>query len=150
MTSPHLTKINLTPNDVVNTNLTFLSDSEYDVVETKLKTRKRIKRESEDDLQRAIDEFPYDEPLHDQCAYWMHAFAGKHFFPDANHRTALATLRATLRENGIEVDNIPRKKTVETIKESKRIRRNLDIDMGSLYNEDEMYELWKDYFEEVV
>ncbi len=140
----------VTPEDFIRTNLEFLSTSEYDVVETSLKTRKQIKRVSRTDIRRALDSFPLDDPLQSQCAHWMHAFAGKHFFPDANHRTALATLRATLRQNGVEVGRWPQELTEETVERSKQARRNLDIDMSNLFKEDDMYAVWLDYFEEVL
>lgn len=88
--------------------------------------------------------------MESQCAHWMHAFAGKHFFPDANHRTALATVRATLRQNDVEVGRWPQERTERAVEESKRVRRSLDIDMSNLYSKDGMYHVWLDYFEEVL
>lgn len=44
-----------------------------------------------------IEKFPTDRPLPEQCALWMHAVIGKHFFDDANHPTAVALLRKLLR-----------------------------------------------------
>ena len=38
------------------------------------------------------------------CALELFAVVGKHFFPDANHRTAVAMLITLLQENGIDYE----------------------------------------------
>jgi len=55
----------------------------------------------------------------------MHAVAGEHFFPDANHRTAAATLRRLLRENGIDPGEWPVEETEQALVESHRVRREI-------------------------
>jgi len=70
--------------------------------ESFLEQRKEIWRVRNGDLERVLEEFPTDRPLPEQCALWIHALVGKHFFPDANHRTAIVTLRKLLRDNGME------------------------------------------------
>jgi len=73
--------------------------------ESFLEQRKEIWRVRNGDLERVLEEFPTDRPLPEQCALWIHALVGKHFFPDANHRTAIVTLRKLLRDNGMEPEN---------------------------------------------
>jgi hypothetical protein len=67
------------------------------------KTKGRIWNVKDFELDRVIDEFPIYEPLVQQCGHWVRAICGKHFFPDANHRTAMASLNALLKLNGIQV-----------------------------------------------
>jgi hypothetical protein len=67
------------------------------------KTKRRIWNVKDFELRRVIDEFPICEPLVQQCGHWVRAICGKHFFPDANHRTAMASLNALIRLNGIQV-----------------------------------------------
>ena len=64
--------------------------------------RRRIWNVRNGDLRRVLEGFPKAEPVREQYALWMHAVVGKHFFPDANHRTAVAMLRTLLQENGID------------------------------------------------
>ncbi|AHZ21983.1 hypothetical protein E6P09_07665 [Haloferax mediterranei ATCC 33500] len=102
------------------------------------------------DIKRVLDDFPRDEPLLDQCAFWMHAVVGKHFFPDANHRTAIALLRQLLVENGINPGKWSPERTRQARDESHRVRREIEpIRLDSLYVRDELWEVWKRYFEDV-
>lgn len=41
-------------------------------------------------IQRIAQHFPYDWPLHEQCAYLLRAYSGLQLYPDANHRTGMA------------------------------------------------------------
>lgn len=103
------------------------------------------------DLRDVLREFPTDESLVDQCALWMHAVVGKHFFPDANHRTAIALLRRLLQENGIEPGNWPVERTRKARDESHEVRAELpSIEMDSLYERDPLFEVWRCYFEDVL
>lgn len=137
------------------TNLSFLQmdEMEYDVMpgRTKLRTRKEIRRVTDDNLNRLFEEFPTETLLHEQCALWVHAVAGKHYFPDANHRTAIATLRELLQENGLdEYVHWPERFPAEAITESKTIRGELSIDLSTLYRRDELFEHWLNFFDEAV
>jgi prophage maintenance system killer protein len=81
----------------------------------------------------------------------MHAVVGKHFFPDANHRTAIALLRQLLRENGIEPGKWPVERTKRVRDESHDVRAELPpIQMDTLYERDDLFELWRAYFTDVL
>lgn len=69
-----------------------------------------------------LNEFPRDERLREQCALWMHAVVGKHFFPDANHRTAVALLRKLLFENQISYKRWSADRLRQARKNSRLIR----------------------------
>lgn len=103
------------------------------------------------DLRRVLREFPTEEPLVDQCALWMHAIVGKHFFPDANHRTAIVLLRRLLRDNGIEPGEWSIERTKQARADSHEVRAELPpIRMDTLYERDELFELWRRYFKDVL
>lgn len=99
------------------------------------------------DLDRVMREFPTKEPLSQQCAHWVRAIIGLHFFPDANHRTAMATLNLLLELNGIERFKWKDDQYQETIFKSKLIRKHIiDVWFDNLWSEDELYHLWHRYF----
>ncbi|WP_255194091.1 Fic family protein [Natronobeatus ordinarius] len=130
-----------------------MSDSHYDVLphQTREELRRRIWNVRNGDLQRVLDGFPTDEPLVEQCALWMHAVVGKHFFPDANHRTAIVLLRQLLRDNGIDPGEWPIERTKEARRESHEVCREIPpVRLDALYERDELYGVWKRYFEEVL
>lgn len=119
--------------------------------ETQAELREEIWRVRNGDLQRVLDEFPTDECLIDQCALWVHAVAGKHFFPDANHRTAIALLRRLLRQNGIETGSWPSDLTRHVRDESHRVRAAIEpVHLDTLYRKDALFALWRAYFETVL
>ena len=102
-------------------------------------------------LRRVLREFPTNEPLVDQCAFWMHAVVGKHFFPDANHRTAMALLRRLLRDNNIEPGKWPIERTKRVRDESHAVRAELSrITIDRLYERDDLFEVWRQYFDDVL
>lgn len=138
----------LSPENFIQTNLTFFRETEYDDYGDPMSTRKEIKRTDKSDLQRVLNQFPDDREVDRQCALWMQAVAGKHFFPDANHRTAIALLKQILRENQI-LEEWDVETAYEILSESKRARREADITMSDIYTEDELYEVWKSYFEDL-
>jgi prophage maintenance system killer protein len=145
----------ISPGDIRTVNLEFLNrdESPYDIPpgRTTLGVRKDVRRVEDGDLQRLFDEFPFEQPLQDQCALWFHAVAGNHFFPDANHRTAVSTLRELLSQNDLEESvEWPTEQLVETIKESKRIRQTVTIDLGSLYERTRLYDHWHQFFRQVL
>lgn len=101
------------------------------------------------DLRRVLYQFPTKWPLEEQCAGWMHAVVGKHFFPDANHRTAVALLRRLLAENGIEYASWSLDRLRETRKESHIVRREIEtIRLDTLYQKDELYDVWWRFFDD--
>jgi len=81
----------------------------------------------------------------------MHAVVGKHFFEDANHRTAIAMLRRLLVDNGIEVDSWPTDRVMEARDESHKVRQEIPpIQLDTLYEEDELYDVWLRFFTDVL
>lgn len=99
------------------------------------------------DLDRVMREFPTKEPLTQQCAHWVRAIVGLHFFPDANHRTAMATLNLLLNLNGIERFRWRDDQYKTTIFKSKLLRKYIiDVRFDNLWSKDELYHLWHRYF----
>ncbi len=99
------------------------------------------------DLRRVLSDFPMDWPLNEQCAGWMHAVVGKHFFPDANHRTAVALLRQLLAENDIEYEPWSLDRLREAREESHSVRRETKtVRLDTLYRKDDLYEVWWRFF----
>lgn len=128
-------------------------DTHYDVLphQTRHELRNRIWNVRNGDLRRVLDDFPIDEPLVDQCALWMHAVVGNHFFPDANHRTAVVVLRRLLRENGIGPGEWPIERTGRARERSHRVRREIPpVRLDTLYERDALFSVWRDYFEDVL
>jgi hypothetical protein len=118
------------------------TNKEYRLVDqSHEKTKKRIWNVKDFELHRVMDEFPIYEPLVQQCSHWVRAICGKHFFPDANHRTAMASLNALLRRNGIQVpQQWPGREIGRTVLKSKFIRNFVvDIRFDTLWKRDELY-----------
>lgn len=139
----------LDPEDIVYQNVRFLEGSEeYGRIRgSTRKTRDKINNVREGDLQRVMDEFPRNEPLVAQCAHWIRAFSGLHFFPDANHRTAMASLSALLDLHGIEYPKWSEEDIKRTVVKSKLVRSLLvDIRFDNLWVKDEQYRLWHRFF----
>jgi len=116
-----------------------------------LEQRKEVWRVRNGDIERVLEEFPTDRPLPEQCAFWIHAVVGKHFFPDANHRTAIVTLRKLLRDNGIDPGEWPTDRVKRVRAESHDVRREIPpIRLDGLYEEDKLYRVWLQFFREVL
>jgi len=152
---PRITDLStLSPEDIKQRNTAFLiGDAQYDVLpyQTRDELRERIWRVRNGDLRRVLEDFPRDEPLVEQCALWVHALAGRHFFPDANHRTAIALLRRLLRVNGIGAGAWPADRTAEAREASHRIRASIEpVRLDTLYRRDDLYRVWRQYFERVL
>lgn len=137
-------------------NTKFLNDdnAEYGIFdyESHVETRARIWRIRNGDLRKMMRRFPTDEPVHDQCALWVRGVAGRQFFPDANHRTAIALLRKLLKENGMAQPQWSPWAIQATRRESKRqilqkIEDNEAIRLDTLYERDTLYQVWRDFFE---
>lgn len=153
--APRITDLStIEPENFKYRNAAFLEgDSHYDVLphQTRQELRDRIWNVRNGDIRRVLDEFPVAEPVVVQSALWMHAVVGKHFFPDANHRTAVALLRRLLRENGIDPGDWPIERTEQARAESHTIRRQIDpVRLDTLYHRDELFEVWRRYFQEVL
>lgn len=135
--------------DIIYQNVQFLENSEnYGRIRGDIrKTRDRINNVREGDLQRVMDEFPRNEPLVAQCAHWVRAFSGLHFFPDANHRTAMASLSALLELHGIDYPNWSEQGIRRAVVKSKLVRLLLvDVRFDNLWVKDEHYRLWHRFF----
>lgn len=99
------------------------------------------------DINRIMREFPNKEPLTQQCAHWVRAVVGLHFFPDANHRTAMSTLNLLLELNGIDRFKWNDDQYETKIFKSKLLRKYIiDVRFDNLWCKDEMYLLWHRYF----
>lgn len=124
------------------------SDDRYGLVEnSRKKTERRIWNVVDCDLDRVMREFPHYEPVVQQCAHWVRAMTGKHFFPDANHRTAMGSLRAIIELNEIEPPRWPGRELGRIILKAKFIRNFVvDVRFDNLWQKDELYHLWHRHF----
>jgi len=114
------------------------------------KTIRRIWNVQDADLRRIMREFPRHEPVVQQCAHWVRAISGKHFFPDANHRTAIGSLKALLRLNGIQPPCWPGKHLDRVVLKAKFVRNFvIDVRFDNLWRRDELYRLWHRHFKSV-
>lgn len=157
-TDPHCPRIrdlsSIEPENFKFRNTEFLRsddhhyDNPYD--RTFAEQRANVWRVRNADLERVLEDFPTDRPLPEQCALWMHAVVGKHFFEDANHRTAIALLRKLLVDNDIDVGEWPTDRVEEVRDESHTVRREIDpVRLDTLYREDELYRVWLAFFADV-
>jgi len=81
----------------------------------------------------------------------MHAVVGKHFFEDANHRTAIALLRKLLDDNGIDIDPWPTERVMQARDESHAVRRKIPpVRLDTLYEKDDLYRVWYRFFTDVL
>ncbi|WP_436346856.1 hypothetical protein [Natronorubrum sp. FCH18a] len=63
----------------------------------------------------------------------------------------MALLRKLLRENGVGIGGWPIDRTMEARDESHRVRHKIPpIHLDTLYERDELYEVWLDYFNDVL
>ena len=151
---PRITDLSfLDAEDIKYRNTHFLDDDDhpYDpgFDQPYSEVRKDIWRVRNHKLREVLRRFPTDEPLTEQCALWMHGVAGIHFFPDANHRTALALLRKILGENQISYKLWSLESLRSTREVSHDVRSEIeDVELDTLYREDELYEVWLDFFSE--
>lgn len=150
---PRITNLSvLTAENVKFRNTDFLKSDQAYTAEMGY-ARKELRRQiwvvRNGDIRRVFRQFPTDEPLEEQCALWMHAIVGKHFFPDANHRTGAALLRKLLTENGIEPGKWPIDRLEEVRDESHAVREEIaPVRLDTLYRRDRLYEVWLEFFEE--
>lgn len=149
---PRITDLSsIEPENFKYRNTRFLLDDEqpYEtgMGHTKQELRERIWRVRNGDIRKVLRRFPTDEPLREQCALWMHAVVGKHFFPDANHRTAVALLRKLLAENDINYRPWSVKRLEEVRDESHAVRRAIEpVRLDTLYRRDALYDVWLNFF----
>ena len=81
----------------------------------------------------------------------MHAVVGKHFFEDANHRTAIALLRKLLADNDLDVDQWPTDRVRTARDESHAVRQDIPpVRLDTLYEKDELYRVWYEFFTDVL
>lgn len=114
-------------------------------------THRRIRNVKNSRLNRVMKEFPLDEPVAEQCAHWVRAIVGIHFFPDANHRTAMATLSFLLDVNDIEYLEWPGSEIERAVLKSKIIRTLLvDVRFDNLWEKDELFVHWHRHFQNLL
>lgn len=152
---PRITDLSVIEAENLKLRNTQFLKGEYEYEQTGYETFERLQHQiwvtRNGDIRRVFDDFPFDDPLHEQCAGWMHAVAGKHFFPDANHRTALASLRRLLRENGITPGRWPPTLSKQTVLRSHEVRREIeDVRLNTLYRRDKLFLVWVLYFKTVL
>jgi len=151
---PRITDLSsIEPENFKFRNTAFLmGEGEYDTTyQSPRRLRRKIWNVRNGNLRKLLRRFPKNHPLCDQCAGWMHAVAGKHFFPDANHRTAIATLRRLLKDNGIEPGNWPPELSKQTVIWSHEVRKEVEsVRLNTLYNRDRLYLTWLLYFKTVL
>lgn len=112
------------------------------------KTKRRIQNIKKSRLNRVMREFPTNIPVAEQCAHWLRAIVGIHFFPDANHRTAMATLSFLLDVNNIQYPELPGDGVERAVLKSKLIRTLLvDVRFDNLWEKDELFVHWNRYFQ---
>lgn len=142
----------LDPTHVKLTNEGFFEDSSHgygSVRGGRGRTRRRIWNTQGWKLNRVMEEFPLFEPLVQQCAHWIRAFVGVHFFPDANHRTAMSTLYGVLDTNGVAPpnDEWPPAGIDRAVVRSKLLRSLHTVtDFRTLWLRDELYRHWHRFF----
>lgn len=114
-------------------------------------TERRIRNVKEFRIDRVMREFPTNEPLPQQCAHWMRAFAGLHFFPDANHRTGMNTLQILVEESDYP-ESLPISEDIERFVLQSKLTRHLNskIQFNTLWKRDAHYALWHQYFRNLL
>lgn len=157
MSSHRLTNFeSLDPTDVKIVNDEFFSNEENDygwVREDRFRTERRIWNVKGWQLNRLMEEFPRTEPLAQQCAHWMRAIVGLHFFPDANYRTGMATLYGLLSGNDLrdQIDEWPGSTIDRAVLYSKLIRGLVTtVTFDTLWLRDELYRHWERYFRDLL
>lgn len=156
---PRIIDIPLSPETIKWRNTQFLIDDDHPYEmgfqESRQELRRKIWNTRNHNLRRIMREFPRDEPLREQCALWTHALIGKHFFPDANHRTAIATLRRVLKGNEITYEGWSSERLRQTRIKSHEVRHDIetrddikDVRMDTLYRRDELYDVWFRFFKD--
>lgn len=141
----------LDPEDIKWRNKQYLTNDDhrydYGTYRNYRQVRRDISSVRNEKLSRVMREFPKREPLTQQCAHWVRAIVGFHYFPDANHRTAMASLNTLLSLNGLNRFRWDDDKYGETIFKSKLIRKYIiDVRFDNLWSRDELYILWHRYF----
>jgi hypothetical protein len=141
-------------------NRNFLDGSEFTygcIRGNKRETRRYIDNIEEYRVSRFVREFPRHESLCRQCAHWVRALVGLHYFPDANHRTAMNSLYGLLSRNGLApdesdgldcgVDHWPFDSIDIAVTRSKLLRSyHCNVKYSTLWERDELYQHWERYF----
>lgn len=153
---PRITDLSIIdPENFKFRNTKFLADNElhYDNPQNKSFSQQRddIWRVRNGDINTVLETFPTDRPLPEQCALWMHAVVGKHFFEDANHRTAMVLLRKLLQHNNVDIGTWPTDRVAKVRDESHEIRQEIQpVRLDTLYKKDELYDVWLQFFTDVL
>ena len=153
---PRITDLSsIQPENFKFRNTRFLEDPEmpYDMLQyqSRRTLRRRIWNVRNGDLRKLMRRFPINHTLCNQCANWMHAVAGRHFFPDANHRTALALLRKLLKDNGLPPGHWPPEVLRQTVVRSHKVRTEIEnIRLNTLYRRDQLFLVWLLFFKQAL
>jgi prophage maintenance system killer protein len=151
MEEPRITEVNWLEAENLKTRNHWWVDGDKEYTRTGRETPEQLHHEISNvrngDLRKVMKNFPIDWPLCEQCAAWIHAIAGKHYFPDANHRTAIGTLRELLRYNGITHISFPAQELEKATKRSHTVRKEItNVELDTLYRKDKLWLLWVLFF----
>lgn len=144
----------LTSYQIKRVNLRYLEEENQEyglILNSYTDTESRILNQHGKRIYRILREFPYDFPLISQCAHWMRAIAGLHWFPDANHRTGMTLLEIILDRNDLDSDPLPGRFRNRGVLRSKLLRL-LHINsttLCDLWKRDIYYQHWYEYFLDV-
>jgi hypothetical protein len=103
-------------------------------------------------IREFFERFPTDVSLVEQSALWVRFFAGFHFFQDANHRTGINTLEVALFQSDIDSPFTGERydeRTRVAREKSKDVRDVGSVDKSQMFEKDELYKVWGDYFDDV-
>lgn len=129
-------------------------DHEYSVdIQDTRRERTKVWSAKQWKLDRLLREFPMIEPVVSQCAHWMRSLAGLHLFPDANHRTGMATLsRLVLSNDIIGVDHPWPGATIGNAVLLSKFHRYLSarVNFTTLWKYDSLYWHWFQYFDHLL
>lgn len=141
---------------IKNTNRVFFTDIEHEYTShlPENDIKRKISSVRNGDLRRVMREFEMeavDEPLYVQCALWVHAFTGKQFFEDANHRTANLSIKFAAIQNGIDFPSFPEEVVEPYTQRSKDlIRQRIRVRMDTLWRRDDLYIVWRDFYAKIL
>lgn len=112
------------------------------------RTERQLANVERYEIDRVLREFPRTESLFRQCAHWVRAITGLHFFPDANHRTAMSSLYTILSATGHETvaDRLDFDWIGLAVSRSKLLRRyHCEVNFSTLWERDELFHHWHRY-----
>jgi prophage maintenance system killer protein len=143
---------NIGAEDIKDENRFYLEDPEQ-VYDTRLPNslvKQRISSTRNGDLRDVMRRVPQEDvTVVEQCSYWIQGFISKHFFPDANHRTAFNTLSVLLNHNDLRPSGFFEYAIEDTVSISKTARKRIDPVSVDENKKDTLYAVWHWHFEKV-